>query len=124
MFKYNIEVRYRDIDRLRHVSHIEFVTYMQQARLSCLEDKFNMSEHGIDPIVVHLEIDYLDSIRQGDDVVVEVVCKEPGNTSFRTEYKLLANNEVTATGHSIQVAADGDTGKKLQLPDTWRKKME
>lgn len=124
MFTYNINVRYRDIDPLRHVSHVEFITYMQQARLSCIEEKFSMSERGIDPIVVHIEVDYLDSIKLGEDVTVKVTCSEPGNTSFRTDYEMLANGTTVATGHSIQVTADEETGETIPLPDEWRARME
>jgi len=124
MFTYNIDVRYRDVDPLRHVSHVEFVTYMQQARLSYLEEEFGMSERGIDPIVVHIEVDYVDSIELGENVAVKVTCEDPSNTSFRTDYEILVNEKTVAIGHSIQVAADEETGETLPLPDEWRAKME
>lgn len=124
MYTYNIGVRYHDIDPLRHVSHVEFITYMQQARLSYLNDELNMEKYGIDPIVVHIEVDYEDSIRVDDDVVVQIECTDPGKTSFRTEYELLADGVIVATGHSVQVAADEETGETLELPQKWRETME
>lgn len=124
MYAYDIDVRYRDIDPLRHVSHVEFVTYMQQARLEYLSEELDMERHGIDPVVVHVEVDYEGPIRPDDDVTVRVECTDPGETSFRTEYELLANGEVAATGESIQVAADAETGETRDLPEEWRAAME
>lgn len=124
MYTYDIDVRYRDIDPLRHVSHVEFVTYMQQARLRYLDDELDMERHGIDPIVVHVEVDYEGPIRLGDDVTVRVECTDPGETSFRTEYEILANGDVAATGESVQVAADAGSGEPCDLPEEWRAVME
>lgn len=123
MYTYNIDVRYRDTDPLRHVSHVEFITYMQQARLSYLSEQLQMDELGIDPIVVHVEVDYEGSIHLDDDVTVRVECTDPGETSFRTDYELLASGEVVATGHSIQVTADAETGETITIPEEWREAM-
>lgn len=124
MYEYEVEVRYRDIDPLRHVSHVEFVTYMQQARLTYLDEALDMDERGIDPIVVHVEVDYEDAITLEDDVTVRLECTEPGETSFRTDYEIRARDDVVATGQSIQVAADAETGETRSLPEAWREAME
>lgn len=124
MYTCEIDVRYKDIDALRHVSHVEYVTYMQQARLEYLDDELNMDAHGIDPVVVHVELDYEQSIHLGDDVVVGVRCCDPGETSFRTVYEIRAGGEIAATGESVQIAADPETGESKPLPDEWRAQME
>lgn len=124
MYTYDIDVRYRDVDPLRHVSHIQFVTYMQQARLTYMSEELDMERHGIDPIVVHLEVDYEGQIRIGDDVTVRVECTDPGETSFRTDYEIVAGGGTAATGHSVQVAADDETGETCPLPEEWRTVME
>lgn len=124
MYTHNIEVRYRDIDVLRHVSHVEYVTYMQQARLSYLTEELDMTAHGIDPVVVHLELDYERPIHRDDDVTVGVRCCDPGTTSFRTEYELRANGDIAATGTSVQAATDAETGEARSLPESWRALIE
>ncbi len=124
MYAHNISVRYKDIDALRHVSHVEYVTYMQQARLQYLKDELDIDAYGIDPIVVHLEIDYEQPIYQEDDVIAYVQCRDPGETSFRTDYEIRANDELAATGKSVQVVADAATGNPRPLPEEWEEKMD
>jgi len=124
MYEYDIDVRYRDVDPLRHVSHVEFVTYMQQARLAYLEEELNMNERGIDPVVVHVEVDYEDAIELEDDVTVHLECTDPGDTSFRTDYEFRVDDHIVATGHSIQVAAYAETGETRELSAEWRDAME
>lgn len=123
MYEYDVEVRYRDVDPLRHVSHVEYVTYMQQARLTYLEEELDMSELGIDPVVVHVEVDYEDAIYLEADVTVQLESTDPGESSFRTDYELRVGDALVATGHSIQVAADARTGETRELPDVWREVM-
>jgi acyl-CoA thioester hydrolase len=123
MYEYDMDVRYRDVDPLKHVDHVEYVTYMQEARLACLNDRFDMAERGLDVIVVHVEVDYDAPVELGDDVTVGVSLSDPGTTSFRADYQIRANGDVAATGASVQLVADAETVEPVDLPDDWREAM-
>lgn len=118
-----IQVRYRDIDPLRHVSHTEFVTYMQQARLEFSDEVLGMTGVEFDTVVVHLEIDYADDITTGDTVEVAMTVADVGRTSFTVEYEITADGTTAATGESVQVVVDGNTGESVRVPDEWRSKL-
>lgn len=123
MDEYEIDVRYRDVDPLKHVDHVEYVTYMQEARLACLNDRFDMATRGLDVIVVHVEVDYEAPVDLGDDVTVGVVLSDPGTTSFRADFEIRANGDVAATGSSVQLVADAETVEPVDLPEDWREAM-
>lgn len=118
-----IQVRYRDIDPLRHVSHTEFVTYMQQARLEFSDTVLGMTGVEFDTVVVHLEIDYIDDITSADDVEVAMTVTDVGRTSFSVGYEIVASGTTAATGESVQVVVDGSTGDSVRVPDEWRSKL-
>lgn len=118
-----IQVRYRDIDPLRHVSHTEFVTYMQQARLEFSDEVLGMTGIKFDTVVVHLEIDYADDITIEDAVEVAMTVADVGRTSFTVEYEISADGTFAATGESVQVVVDGNTGESVRVPDEWRDKL-
>ncbi|MFB6310347.1 MAG: acyl-CoA thioesterase [Salinirussus sp.] len=123
MEEYAVDVRYRDVDPLRHVDHVEYVAYMQEARMAYLEEKFDMTARGLEVIVVHVEVDYESEIDLGDDVTVGVECTDPGSSSFRAVYEIRADGELAATGETVQLAADADTVEPIELPDDWRTEM-
>lgn len=118
-----IQVRYRDIDPLRHVSHTEFVTYMQQARLEFSEKVLGMTGAEFDTVVVHLEIDYINDITIGETVAVTMTVTDVGRTSFTVGYEITANGATAATGESVQVVVDGSIGESVRVPDEWRSKL-
>ncbi len=118
-----IQVRYRDIDPLRHVSHTEFVTYMQQSRLEFSDKVLRMTGAEFDTVVVHVEIDYADDITMGQTVEVAMTVTDVGRTSFTVRYEVMANGTTAATGESVQVVIDESTGESVRVPDEWRDKL-
>lgn len=123
MYSTDIQVRFRDIDPLRHVSHTEFVTYMQQVRLEFSEVVLGMTGVDFDTVVVHLEIDYADDITTSDDVEVRMGVTDIGRTSFTVGYEIVASGNTAATGESVQVVVDGETGESVRVPEVWRSKL-
>lgn len=120
----DIDVRFRDIDPLWHVSHTVYVVYMQQARLEFSADVLGMTGSEYDTVVVHLELDYHDDISRDDDVVVEMAVTDIGGSSFTTTYEVLADGDVAATGESVQVVVDAEDGDPCPVPDDWRSPLE
>lgn len=120
----DIAVRFRDIDPLAHVSHTVYVIYMQQARLEFSFEELDMASTGYDQVVVHLEVDYHDDIGRDAAVVTETAVTAIGDSSFTMRYAVLADGDVAATGESVQVAIDTDTGEPCRVPEAWRPVLE
>lgn len=119
-----LQVRFRDIDPLYHVSHTIYVVYMQQARLAFYEDVLGYRESRYDTVVAHLELDYEHEVTLDDELAVETWITDVGSSSFTMAYELSANGTVAATGESVQVVVDADTGEKVDVPAEWREQFE
>ena len=120
----DLQVRFRDIDPLYHVSHTVYVLYMQQARLAFCEDVLDLRNAGYDTVVAHLEVDYESEVGFGDELVAETWISDVGSSSFTMAYVIRANGTTAATGESVQVVIDGETGEKTPVPDVWREHFE
>ncbi|MFC6941471.1 acyl-CoA thioesterase [Salinirubellus sp. GCM10025818] len=119
-----LQVRFRDIDPLYHVSHTVYVVYMQQARLAFCEEVLGLSESEWDTVVAHLELDYESEVAFGDEVTAETWISDVGSSSFTMAYELSANGTVASRGESVQVVVDPDTGENTELPTGWREQFE
>ena len=118
-----LQVRFRDIDPLYHVSHTVYVVYMQQARLAFSEEVLGYRESGYDTVVAHLELDYENEVTLDDELVVETWVTDVGTSSFTMAYAITANGTRAASGESVQVVVDAETGDSTPVPDEWRDRL-
>jgi len=119
-----LQVRFRDIDPLYHVSHTVYVVYMQQARLAFCEEVLGVSDSAWDTVVAHLELDYESEVEFGDDLVAETWITDVGSSSFTMAYEVSADGTVAVTGESVQVVIDAGTDEKTAVPEHWREQFE
>lgn len=120
----DIQVRFRDIDPLYHVSHTVYLDYMQQSRLEFSEEILSLGESAYDTVVAHVEIDYEDEVTQDDDVTVEARIADIGSSSFTMTYAILADGTRAAVGESVQVLIEEETGEAMEIPPEWRETFE
>lgn len=120
----SLQVRFRDIDPLYHVSHTVHVVYMQQARLAFCEEVLGLADSAYDTVVAHLELDYESEVAFGDDLVAETWITDVGSSSFTMAYEISANDTVATTGESVQVVVDPESGNKTEVPAEWREHFE
>ena len=120
----SLQVRFRDIDPLYHVSHTVYVVYMQQARLAFCEAVLELGDSAWDTVVAHLELDYESEVAFGDDLVAETWITDVGSSSFTMAYEITANGTVAATGESVQVVVDPESGESTGVPEGWREAFE
>jgi acyl-CoA thioester hydrolase len=120
----DIQVRFRDIDPLYHVSHTVYLDYMQQSRLEFSEEILSLGESAYDTVVAHIEIDYENEVTQKDNVTVEARVADIGSSSFTMEYAILTNGTRAAVGESVQVLIKKETGEATDIPPIWRETLE
>ncbi len=128
-FKYRrpIEVRWRDIDALRHVNNAVYLSYFEMARSAYLNDLFqwNWAEHGI--ILARATVDYKIPVLLTDQPLVYVRCTAMGNKSFTLEYAITIrrnDTEVIAVlSESVLVMYHYTTEKTFPIPDEIRQKI-
>jgi acyl-CoA thioester hydrolase len=119
-----IQVRFRDIDPLYHVSHTVYLDYMQQSRLEFSEEVLSLGESSYDTIVAHVEIDYENEVTQDDDATIEARITDIGSSSFSMGYDIMANGTRAAVGESVQVLIEEETGEATEIPPEWRETFE
>lgn len=128
-FSHPIEVRYGDLDPQGHVNNAKYLTYMEQARVAYIRylgvwkgDSF--LDIGI--ILAEVRVTFLKPITLGMDVRVAVRVSRLGNKSLTMEYRLEngPGGEQLASGDSVLVAYDYNSGKTIPVPPDWRQAIQ
>lgn len=120
----SIQVRFRDIDPLYHVSHTVYVIYMQQVRLEFSEDVLGLGDSGHDTVVAHLEVDFEAGVSLDDDVVAEAWVTDVGSTSFTMAYAIRSDGTRAVSGESVQVVVDAEGDGSTPIPPEWRERLD
>jgi acyl-CoA thioester hydrolase len=124
-----IQVRFKDVDQMGHVNNANHFTYFELARVKYFNEVVNepieWKEQGI--ILAHMEIDYKRPILLNDEVYVYSRVSKFGTKSFEVEYKIVVvvngNEDIAATGKSVQVCFDYTRNETMNVPETWKQKV-
>lgn len=118
-----IPVRFRDVDAAGHVNNAVYATYLEQARVEYTEAVIGTETVGFEKVIAHLELDYERSVEHGADVTVGVRVPEVGTSSIPMEYEIRADGATAATGSTVMVTVDPETGGARPLPEGWRERI-
>jgi len=118
-----MDVRYRDLDPMGHVNNAVYASYMEQARIDYFDDVLSVDLAGISSVLAHLELDYRRPITGEEDVEVALRTARVGESSIAQEYEIRADDEVAATGESVQVYVDPETHESRPFPQEWREQF-
>ncbi|WP_458188509.1 acyl-CoA thioesterase [Haladaptatus sp. NG-WS-4] len=119
----DVEVRYRDLDTMRHVNNAVYATYLEQARIDYFRDVVGGSMDEIEGVLAHLEIDFRQSITTADEVTVATRVPELGESSIPMDHEIRVGDDVAATADVVQVAFDADEGEPCPIPPAWRDRI-
>ena len=119
-YETDLSVRVRDIDFMGHVNNAVFATYLEEARKDYFSDVLDVPLSDIEAVLAHLEIDFRRPITIEDDVRVAIRVPEIGESSIPMEYEIRADDEVMATGETVQVAVDRETDETRPIADSVR----
>lgn len=120
----DIDLRFSDLDTLGHVNNAVYVTYFEQGRMGYLRDVLELDLDDLDLVVAHLEVDFRRSIQWAEDVSVGVGVTDIGTKSFDMAYEVRADDEMAATGETVQVALEPDGSGSRPVPESWRERIE
>jgi acyl-CoA thioester hydrolase len=118
-----IPVRFRDVDAAGHVNNAVYATYLEQARVEYTEAVIGTETVDLEKVIAHLELDYERSVEHGADVTVGVRVPEVGTSSIPMEYEIRADGATAATGSTVMVMVDPETGGARPLPEGWRERI-
>ena len=123
MYTTDIQVRFRDLDPMKHVNNALYVTYLEQARAEFYEEVVDVPLADIDTILTYLEVAYEQAIDSVGTVTVELEVSDLGTSSIPMEYEIRFSDERYATAETVQVFFDPETKESRPIPDRYRERL-
>ncbi len=120
MHKYLHKVQYYETDQMRVVHHSNYLRWMEEARIACLDSLGvsyrELEERGIISPVVSVDCRYCAMTRFGETVRVETALVEVGNVRYRLAYRMYDadSGQLRAEGESCHCFVD-NAGRVLSL---------
>jgi acyl-CoA thioester hydrolase len=119
-FVHRERVRFRDVDAMGHVNNAVFLTYLEEARIAYLL-RFEATVKEM--ILARAEIDFRSPLRSGVDIEIGVRPASVGTKSFQLEYEIRSGDTVAAEAKTVIVSYDYESGRAVELPETWREAL-
>lgn len=124
-----VDLRWSDLDALRHVNNVQFLRLLEEARIKAFHHWFGPLRHRQGLLVAHAEIDYLDQLHyRGQEIAVHLWVARIAGASFDTGYELFDSADPDATlcarGLTTQVAFDMQTQSPVRIPSDLRAVLE
>lgn len=128
-----IQIRFADVDSLKHVNNAHYLTYLESARCKYFDEVVNQpvewTKRGI--ILAKATIDFLKPVLFNDRIEVLTRCSRTGNKSFDLEYLIasLSDGEkeepvIYATATTIMVCFDYEKNETIVMPEEWKRMLE
>jgi len=121
-WRFQVPVRFCDLDAMGHVNNATYLTYLEQARNECYlalrgwEDRADL-EGGLDFVVARAEADFVRPVHYGGTVTVTVWPEAVGRSSFRLAYELHDQaGELALRALTVQVSFDWATSASKPVP--------
>jgi acyl-CoA thioester hydrolase len=123
-----IQVRYADLDTLRHVNNVAIMTYVEHARTGYYKATGIWDGEvrgGFGMVVASVKIDYLVSIQYEDEVRVGIKIASLGSKSLRYAFSVESADGARqfARGEVVMVAYDHEAGRSRVVPEAWRRSL-
>jgi acyl-CoA thioester hydrolase len=89
--KIKINVRFSDLDAMRHVNNAAYLSYLEEARISYFNDVLNRPKNSLNfgVVIARIEIDYLQPIMLGDELEIITRVSKLGNKSSDVEHLII-----------------------------------
>jgi acyl-CoA thioester hydrolase len=117
-----IEIRWRDLDALRHVNNAVYATYLEEARDEWFVRVLGPGGNFWDYVLARVAIDFRRELTQDDDaVVVRTRLVRLGTSSLTLREEIVTpDGTVAAEAESVVVARDPATGRSRPLTQAER----
>lgn len=127
-FKMKLDIRWSDMDEMRHVNNAVYLTYFEQARVYYFHEACEWNWQDIGAILANAHIDYLKPVVFPNPTYVYVRTSKIGNKSFETRYMItsIVNGieQLTTTGYATMVLFDYVTNASVAMPDYLRDRIK
>lgn len=121
-FTHDIAVQYRDLDTRKHVNHVVYAAYCEQAKGEFFRQVLGTSLADAPTVVRSMELDFRAPIDPDQTVTVTLDTVAAGESSLTVEYELAVDGTVVATAETVSVYLGTDEGPE-PLPEDWREAL-
>jgi acyl-CoA thioester hydrolase len=127
-YRYDIQVRFCDIDGLGHINNAVYHSYVEMCRTSWLDEAlgykvFSQGER-VPIILARTEMDYLKQGFLHDRLHVDSYIVHIGQKSFHQAYEVSNGRDVIARAKAVLVWFDFDQQQSIPIPEQQRQRMQ
>lgn len=116
-----INIRFRDLDPLRHVNNAVFNTYFEEARIQFIQvvpELRDSMKQGYSFVLAHLDLKYIQPVEYGESMIIGSSLKSIGNSSVTGIQGLFTEGDtLKAVAKITGVWYDVKSKKPARLPD-------
>ena len=122
-----IQIRFSDMDALSHVNNSFYSQYYDVGRIhyfkKVMDQKLVWTD--ITVVIVHIEIDFISPIFQGDEIYVETKLYSFGNKSMKMHQQIIdkASKEIKSKCITILSGFDRKTNTSIKIPQEFKDKF-
>jgi acyl-CoA thioester hydrolase len=126
-FKMKLDIRWSDMDEMRHVNNAVYLTYFEQARVYYFHEACQWDWKAIGAILANAHVDYLKPVVFPNPTYVYVRTSRLGTKSFEVKYLITSEvngvEELTTTGYTTMVMFDYKLNKSVLMPDYLKERL-
>ncbi|MFM2307640.1 MAG: hypothetical protein RLZZ367_2309 [Bacteroidota bacterium] len=126
-FKMKLDIRWSDMDEMRHVNNAVYLTYFEQARVFYFHEACEWNWKEIGAILANAHVDYIRPVVFPNPTYIYLRTSKLGNKSFELHYMISSFvngvEELTTTGHTTMVMFDYKTNKSVAMPENIRERI-
>ncbi|EMR01264.1 acyl-CoA thioesterase [Cesiribacter andamanensis] len=125
-FSQPVEVRYADLDTMRHVNNAIYLTYIEQARSGYLAASCQWDWNQLGMVLAKTDINYRTPIHFQHRPLVWIRTSKLGKSSITQEVVISEKDRkdvIYATATVVLVHIDYKSGRPLPLPDYIRQRL-
>ena len=125
-FSWRVPVRFADLDAMGHAHHTLPIIYFEEARAAYWREVAGRPTlNDIDYVIAEIRVQFKQRVLYPAELTVRAGVTQLGNASFVMQYELVDEEGVMlATGESVQVMFNYETGKSMRMPDAIRTRIE
>ena len=126
-FKMKLDIRWSDMDEMRHVNNAVYLTYFEQARVYYFHEACQWNWKEIGAILANAHVDYLRPVVFPNDTYVYVRTSKLGNKSFEVSYIITSivkgEEQLNTSGSTTMVLFYYQTNKSEPMPGYLRERL-
>jgi acyl-CoA thioester hydrolase len=126
--RYRVQLRWSDMDALRHVNNVQFLRFLEDARVQMMVEAGRRTlESELGVVVVRHEIDYRRPLLfRPEPVVVDTWVTRIGRSSYAVAYEIREEHDdvVYATAATVMVCVELASGASRPIDEPMRAALE